>query len=77
MKRTPQEKEASWLKRHGFDGLYFPGECACKRDDLYLCGERQDGCKPGHLMPCPPDCSEHDWHIGKLPAPRPPEPDAP
>jgi len=59
-----QEREAAWLTRRGFDGLYFPGECACKVDDLYPCGERQDGCTPGVVKPCPLDCQEHDWHIG-------------
>lgn len=61
------KNEAVWLRRRGFDGLYFPGECACKVDDLYPCGERQDGCKPGVLKPCPSDCGEHDWHIGEAP----------
>jgi len=56
-----RNREYRWLKRRGFDGLYFPGECACKVDDLYPCGERCD-CKPGVLKPC--DCGEHDWHIG-------------
>lgn len=67
-------KEANWLTRRGFDGLYSPGECACKVDDLYPCGERQD-CTPGHLRPCPSDCGEHDWHIGQ--AVPPDEPIAP
>jgi hypothetical protein len=61
----PRRDEARQLKRAGYDGLYYPGECACKADDLYPCGERQTECRPGYLRPCPPDtCGEHDWHIG-------------
>ena len=56
-------KESIWLTRRGYDGLWCQGECACKVDDLYPCGERQD-CHPGYVTPCPPDCGEHDWHIG-------------
>lgn len=60
-----QEREAAWLTRRGFDGLWNgDGGCACKANDLYPCGERQD-CKPGHLKPCPSDCGEHDFHIGE------------
>lgn len=59
-----QGREGAWLTRRGFDGLYYPGECACKVDDLYPCGERQN-CEPGVLKPCPETCGEHDWHIGK------------
>lgn len=68
----PGRNEAIRLRKHGYDGLYFPGECACKTDDLYPCGERQSGCLPGVLKPCPEDCQEHNWHIG----PRPQSPDA-
>jgi hypothetical protein len=52
-----------YLKQAGFDGLYLPGECACKIDDLFPCGEITDDCLPGYLSPC--DCGEHDWHIDK------------
>lgn len=59
----PGRNEARQLKRAGYDGLYFPGECACLVEDLYPCGERQEGCRPGFKKPC--DCYEHDWHIGE------------
>lgn len=63
-------REAGWLKRHGFDGLYnADGPCACEVDDLYPCGERGD-CRPGvkttftsgESCGCGAGC---DWHIGK------------
>lgn len=64
-------KEGNWLTARGFDGLWnSDGDCACKVDDLYPCGER-DNCKPGVLKPCPPDCAEHDWHIGPKPTAEP------
>ena len=63
-----QGREGNWLIKRGFDGLYNPGECACLADDLYPCGERGE-CYPGVKKPCPEDCGEHDWHIGKKVAP--------
>ena len=62
----PRRDEARQLLKAGYDGLYFAGECACKVDDLYPCGERQDECEPGYLQPCPSECGEHRWHIGKV-----------
>lgn len=65
MKWKPGRDEAKQLRKAGYDGLYAPGECACKVDDLYPCGERQEECRPGYLMPCPDMCGGgHDWHIG-------------
>jgi hypothetical protein len=54
-----------YLEANGFDGLYHPGECACKKEDLFPCGDPHMAyCKPGYLAPCPPgECGEHDWHI--------------
>ena len=52
-----------YLKQAGYDGLYLPGECACKIDDLFPCGEVTDDCLPGYLAPCPPNCGEHGFHI--------------
>jgi hypothetical protein len=38
----------------GFDGLYFPGECACKKSDIgSSCdgeGPFDDECIPGYLQ---------------------------
>ena len=56
---------AEYLDREGYDGLYSScGDCACKTDDLAPCGEIHGDCAAGYLQPCPPDCGEHDWHIG-------------
>lgn len=51
------------LKAGGYDGLLYPGECACELKDLAPCGECQqqdgedyiNGCDPGykHLDPRP------------------------
>lgn len=61
----PGRNEAKQLRRAGYDGLWnADGDCACKVDDLYPCGERGDNCQPGVVKPCPSDCGEHDWHIG-------------
>ncbi len=50
------------MEKNKFDGLYAPGECACKNDDLVPCNEDFSRCLPGVLTPC--DCGEHSFHIG-------------
>ena len=55
---------SDYLRENGFDGLYNAGECACKTDDLGPCDCSLLNCEPGYLQPCPPECGEHDWHIG-------------
>ena len=67
-KAVKRGKEAAWLTRRGFDGLYSPGECACLVDDLYPCGERGEGCRPGYKGDCTDDCEhegagEGNWHV--------------
>ena len=64
------------LEANGFDGLYSPGECGCKKDDLAPCGSDFAMCEPGYLQEC--DCGDHDWHIGqdKTPNARTVGPDA-
>jgi hypothetical protein len=53
----------NYLRENEFDGLYLPGECACKIDDVGdVCNGYMLDCKPGYLCSC--DCGEHDWHIG-------------
>ena len=52
-----------WLQTHGYDGLYAPGECACKIGDLVPCSEPFESCRAGHVGPC--DCGGHDLHIGR------------
>jgi len=43
---------ATWLKSHGYDGLWNPEEpCGCKLDDLNTCGEK-GFCRPGYLSHC-------------------------
>lgn len=54
---------SDWLGANGYDGLFQPGECACKKDDLYPCGEMMLDCRPGYLKPAE-SCPVHDWHIG-------------
>lgn len=51
------------LEANGFDGLYSPAECGCKKDDLAPCGSDFAMCEPGYLQEC--DCGDHDWHIGQ------------
>ena len=57
-----------YLQEHGYDGLFFPGECACEVGDLAPCGEYIGGCRVGYKAVCPEDeqcdaCAEGSWHI--------------
>lgn len=48
---TVREILVEWLKKHGYDGLYFQGvdfiECGCHVDDLILCDSYCCNCIPG------------------------------
>jgi len=39
-----------WLKENGYDGLYYPGICACKVDELIPCGQINGECRAGHIQ---------------------------
>ena len=52
--KDKREQERESLTRRGFDGLYHPDPamtCGCFADDLYPCGERPKGCRPGRTNP--------------------------
>ena len=56
---------ARLLKEAGYDGLFYPGECACKIDDLAPCeSESIEECKPGVLRNCAEIGVDADWCIG-------------
>ncbi len=57
-----------YLESNGFDGLYSPSECGCKRDDLAPCGEMGTECMPGYLQPGDDEC---DFYIGPAKEPQP------
>ena len=68
-----EEIVETYLRENKFDGLYIPGECACKIDDLFPCdgdGRILD-CEPGYIYES--ESSEFDWVIG----PNTETPDAP
>lgn len=69
----------SHLKTNGYDGLYFPGECACLIGDLEPCGQINSECVPGYVErypdnKCDGDCAAGggcDFHVvGGRPAAR-------
>jgi len=38
-----------YLEENGFDGLFYPGECACRCGDLAPCDHILLECEPGYL----------------------------
>jgi len=66
MKSNPTVREilSVWLKANGYDGLYLPGICGCRADDLAPCCDSSNtGCQAGYQQPC--DCGEGcKFHIG-------------
>lgn len=48
---TTKEIIENWLKENGYDGIYSPGECACKIGDLMPCGTDASECEPGYQHP--------------------------
>jgi len=54
-----------WLKTHECDGLYMPGECACKIGDLFPCDicMRDCECKPGVLKAAGDEDGDFEWMI--------------
>lgn len=54
-----------YLIKNNFDGLWSD-ECACILGDLMPCDDWGiDNCEPGYKRPCPKNCGEHDFHIGR------------
>ena len=62
--KTIKDIVKEYLEKNGFDGLYYPGECACKLSNLFPCEDTPVDCIAGYLNKCPEDCEEHDFHIG-------------
>jgi hypothetical protein len=51
-----------YLNTHGYDGLFYPGECSCLKEDLILCESDPRACIPGYKVEC--RCGEGcDWDI--------------
>lgn len=55
-----------YLIDNGYDGLHTPGECACKLDDLWPCGEDLSLCEPGYLADCK-GCNHYQDHGEECP----------
>jgi len=64
---TVQNIVVAWLREHEYDGLYCAiphSSCACQLENIMPCSCYMVVCRPGYYQPCPPECGEHDWHIG-------------
>lgn len=54
-----------FLGANGFDGLYHPASCACKKDSLIPCGEVSPLCRAGYFrQPGASDEPDSDFYIG-------------
>jgi hypothetical protein len=62
-----------YLTTHGYDGLYWPGECACLVDDFAPCGDIPRECRPGWRVPCDGTCDAGrcQFHVSDDPANHP------
>ena len=60
--KTVKEIIINLLKHNEFDGLYSPGECACKIDDLFPCCSDFKDCIPGYESI--DTTGEYDYLIG-------------
>lgn len=50
-----------YLEDNNYDGLYLPGECACKLDNLFPCDQVDLWCQGGYLQE---GDAEFDFYIG-------------
>ena len=49
---TVKEIVEDYLKKNGYDGLFYPGECACTLENLMFCGEVNNPCEAGVFIDC-------------------------
>ena len=56
-----REIVTEYLVKNGHDGLYVPGDCGCRVDNLMPCDNIGNECEAGYLMP---GNEEFDWLIG-------------
>lgn len=62
---TVREILVSYLRLHGYDGLYHDGDCGCEISDLLPCCVSYDDCRPGYKSQAPEGSEwEGDWVIG-------------
>ena len=51
---------ATWLREHGYDGLFNPGVCGCLIDDLIPCDGPCSNCEAGYKADAEPDSEFYD-----------------
>ena len=50
-----EEIVREYLEKNNLDGLCFPGECACLKDNLFPCGNPNESCAAGKRVECVKD----------------------
>ncbi len=74
---TVREMVEKALKEGSYDGVFCPGICSCRVDDLAPCSGEAWECEAGYLAPCPEDCDcgcggPEAWHIQREKPEEPP-----
>ena len=59
---TVKEIVVQYLESNGYDGLFLPGECACKIDGLMPCEGYCGDCEPGVLLE---GDDIHDFYVAR------------
>lgn len=56
----------SYMEKHGYTGLYYPGECGCEISDLAPCGDDHSQCILGYERECTPEekAEGYDFMVG-------------
>jgi len=49
---TIKEIVQQYLVDNDYDGLFFPGECACLKENLFPCGSGFEECTAGYKTEC-------------------------
>jgi len=61
--RKTTEGLINYMKKHGYTGLVWPGECGCSIDDIAPCGcpIKEVDCRLGYEIPS--DNPEYDFMV--------------
>ena len=53
----------SYMTKHGYTGLFVPGECGCEISDIAPCGEDFSECELGYVIDCAPEEEKEGYNF--------------